>query len=331
MLSLPPCGGGSGWGNRCLAGGRSCPFESVDRLQDVDLDWRRFPGERFGVRCHPHDEAVMVRDGQLRLDLFDASSRLGRVHAVGVAADTDQRNVRFDLLDVGVRIPVPGEPEAMPVEADDVPDPVVAFGVSLKPLRRGIVRGHRLELDPGDVQRLARPDGFDVAFELVGHVLGRDVLGGALLDLFDVGRLVVIGVRVGDEDHVGGLLLRPQAPGIDIYSDPLALPLISGLFVPGELLEHENLLWGSGPRGSRLPGQAPKTWTTNWRSRPRSSSSKKIRCQRPRARRPPATGISWLLLSSRCWQWAWPLAHSSGSISPVRRLRSVCWVTPPAA
>src|SRR5438552_11635532 len=107
--------------------------------------------------------------------------------------------------------------------------------MGLQPMLDGAVRGHRLKLDPGDVQRLARLDGFDVALELFGNVAWGYVLRRALLDLFDVGRLVVIGMRAGDEDHVGWLLLRPKTPGIYVHGDRLALPLIGGLVVTGDL------------------------------------------------------------------------------------------------
>src|SRR5438093_6724151 len=104
--------------------------------------------------------------------------------------------------------------------------------MGLEPMLDGAVRGHRLKLDPGDVQRLPRLDGFDVALELFGNIAWRYVLSGALLDLFDVGRLVVIGLRVVAEDHVGWLLLWPEPPGLDVHRDPLPLPLIGGLLVP---------------------------------------------------------------------------------------------------
>src|SRR6266480_1789186 len=142
----------------------------------------------------------------------------------------------------------------MAVQAEDVADPVVALRVSLEPVLHGAIRGNRLALDPSDVERLPRLDRLDVARELLRDVAGRDELRRPFADLLDVCGFEVIGMRMRDEDHVGGVLLGSQPPGVDIHRDPLALPLIGGLLVPRELLEHRFLLVRSCRRLPELLG-----------------------------------------------------------------------------
>src|SRR5438128_3387242 len=48
----------------------SCPFEGVDRLQDLNFDGRGFSRKRLSVRRHTHNESVMVGHGELGLDLL---------------------------------------------------------------------------------------------------------------------------------------------------------------------------------------------------------------------------------------------------------------------
>src|SRR6266852_3574906 len=243
----PPPLAGEGQGG-CLVSRRSRSFERVHGLQNRHLDRRRLPGEFLAVRLDTDDESVVVWDGQLRLYLLDDSGRLGRVHDIRVATDANQGDIGLDLFDVGIRITVTREPVAIPVETQYVSHPVVALRVGLKPMLDGAVGGHGLELDAGDVQGLTRLDRLDIAREAVRDITRSDELRRFLANLLDVRGLEVIGVRMRDEDHVGGLLLGSQAPGVDVYGDPVALPLVGGLLVPRELLEHGCLLLGLAAR-----------------------------------------------------------------------------------
>ena len=75
------------------------------------------------------------------------------------------------------------------------------------------------------------------------------------------------------------------------------------------------------------PGYAPTTWTSQRRSRSRSSSMKSTRCQVPSWSSPSRTGTdSPAVPSSMAMQWEWPLpwSMSSGQMFSVRRSQSSC-------
>jgi hypothetical protein len=83
--------------------------------------------------------------------------------------------------------------------------------------------------------------------------------------------------------------------------------------------------------GSRPPGSvadyAPTTWTSQRRSRSRSSSMKRTRCQVPSWSSPSRTGTdSPAVPSSIAMQCEWPLpwSMSSGQMFSVRRSQSSC-------
>jgi len=76
-----------------------------------------------------------------------------------------------------------------------------------------------------------------------------------------------------------------------------------------------------------LAGYAPTTWTSQRRSRSRSSSMKRTRCQVPSWSSPSRTGTdSPAVPSSMAMQWEWPLpwSMSSGQMFSVRRSQSSC-------
>src|SRR5207237_9932114 len=101
-------------------------FEGVYGLHDLHLDRRGLLGERLSIGRDAHHESIVIRHRQLGTDLLDDARRLGGVHHIGIATDADQGDVSLHLLDVRVRITVTREPVASPVDAENVPDPVVA-------------------------------------------------------------------------------------------------------------------------------------------------------------------------------------------------------------
>src|SRR5262249_6686238 len=80
-----------------------------------------------------------------------------------------------------------------------------------------------------------------VAGEVRSDVGRRDELRAVLAELLDLVGLEVIVVRVRDEDDVRGLR-RVDLPRIDEDGQPVALPPVGGLLVPGEPVQHAGLL-----------------------------------------------------------------------------------------
>jgi hypothetical protein len=79
--------------------------------------------------------------------------------------------------------------------------------------------------------------------------------------------------------------------------------------------------------GLLAKAQAPTTWTSQRRSRSRSSSMKRTRCQVPSWSSPLRTGTdSPAVPRSIAMQWEWPLpwSMSSGQMFSVRRSQSSC-------
>jgi hypothetical protein len=74
-------------------------------------------------------------------------------------------------------------------------------------------------------------------------------------------------------------------------------------------------------------GQAPTTWTSQRRSRSRSSSMKRTRCQVPSWSSPSRTGTDSPAVPSSIamqWEWPFPWSMSSGQMFSVRRSQSSC-------
>src|SRR3990170_6898321 len=59
-----------------------------------------------------------------------------------------------------------------------------------------------------------------------------------------------------------------------------------------------------------MPAYSPTSWITTSRSRPWSSSIRKMRWYWPTTSLPSTSGTASLAPSSRCWQWEWPLGRS---------------------
>ncbi len=160
--------------------------------------------------------------------------------------------------------------------------------------------------------------------------------GTVLFDLFSQGATRVDVSPVGDNASavvVSGTdngtpvffafvsLWQGQAVDFTIAESPTTIQPSSVQSLAQAMANHLN----AGIAG--FGAQAPTTWTSQRRSRSRSSSMKRTRCHVPSWSSPSRTGTdSPAVPSSIAMQWEWPLpwSMSSGQMFSVRRSQSSC-------
>src|SRR2546425_7147437 len=125
--------------------------------------------EPFAIcgNAHPGIEPVVHRYGDLRLQRLRHARGLVDGHHVATVTDRQERDVAADPVELGQVVGVTGVVVRIAAELEDVADPVVPLRGRLQTGRVDVVRRHRFDLHPGDVEAVA---GFD-RFAFFGNPL----------------------------------------------------------------------------------------------------------------------------------------------------------------
>src|SRR5207237_6614180 len=128
-------------------------------------------------------EAVMHRDGKLRLHRLHQARGLVDRHHEAAVTNRDKGDIGPDLLELREPVGIAGVVIGTTAELHQVADPVVRLRMRLQPRGVDVVGRDGLDLDPGAVTAVAWLHGSDLPGQLLGTVGWRDERGLARLYL----------------------------------------------------------------------------------------------------------------------------------------------------